>query len=359
MHGIGWMARESGLTVSALRFYDSVGVLVPTRVDPHSGYRWYSEDQVLDARLSARLRRVGMPLREIGQVLERQHDAQLVDTITDTHLRRLEDGLADARRELSAVRSLIKRKEQPMHASNNSCHISVWGEDLAAALRAVRYAVSADIDLPMLGGVLLDGGIGVGGDALTVVATDRYRLALATAPARHVSGPSAQTIAPIEMIDELIKALGGQSSPVDVRIDATAVTVNGAGRDWQARGLDYEFPDYRRLLPASNGHRIPVDTRRLRAAVVAAPTRILHRDQDDTDQHVVVFHLDGAGGLSFEAADADAEEVGVNREFLLQALDSTGEGQLTLDLDGPIAPLAIRPAEPAEAFNLLMPTRLN
>lgn len=359
MHGIGWMARESGLTVSALRFYDGAGVLVPTRVDPHNGYRRYNEGQVLDARLAARLRRVGMPLREIGQVLERQHDARVVDTIIDCHLCRLEDGLADARRELSAVRSLIERKEQSMPASNNSCHISVSGEDLAAALRAVRYAVSADIDLPMLGGVLLDSGVGVGGDALTVVATDRYRLALATAPARRVSGPSAQTIAPIELIDELIEALGGQSSPVDVRIDATAVTIDGAGRDWQARGLDYEFPDYRRLLHAPSGHRIPVDTRRLRAAVVAAPTRILRRDQDDIDQHVVVFHLNAAGRLSFEAADADAEEIGVNREFLLQALDSTGTGQLILDLDGPIAPLAIRRAEPAEAFSLLMPTRLN
>lgn len=39
MWGIGQMARECGLTVSALRFYDGAGVLVPARVDPHTGYR--------------------------------------------------------------------------------------------------------------------------------------------------------------------------------------------------------------------------------------------------------------------------------------------------------------------------------
>ena len=62
MRGIGQLARESGLTVSALRFYDGAGVLVPAHVDPQSNYRWYSDDQVVTARLVARLRRVGLTL---------------------------------------------------------------------------------------------------------------------------------------------------------------------------------------------------------------------------------------------------------------------------------------------------------
>ena len=33
MRGIGEMARASGLSVSALRFYDGAGVLVPAEVD--------------------------------------------------------------------------------------------------------------------------------------------------------------------------------------------------------------------------------------------------------------------------------------------------------------------------------------
>ena len=42
--GIGAVARESGLSVSALRFYDSVGVLRPAHVDPTTGYRWYTAE---------------------------------------------------------------------------------------------------------------------------------------------------------------------------------------------------------------------------------------------------------------------------------------------------------------------------
>jgi len=60
MRSIGELARASGLSVSALRFYDGAGVLVPARVDPATGYRWYDAGQVRSARLIARLRRVGM-----------------------------------------------------------------------------------------------------------------------------------------------------------------------------------------------------------------------------------------------------------------------------------------------------------
>jgi DNA polymerase III subunit beta len=81
MRGIGAMARESGLTVSALRFYDSAGVLVPARVDPHSNYRWYADDQVRTARIIARLRRVGLPLADICRVLEHRGDRPAVDVI--------------------------------------------------------------------------------------------------------------------------------------------------------------------------------------------------------------------------------------------------------------------------------------
>ncbi|MEV1147256.1 MerR family transcriptional regulator, partial [Micromonospora sp. NPDC049799] len=66
MRSIGELARASGLTVSALRFYDSAGVLVPALVDPVTGYRWYTDDQVRPARLVAGLRRVGMPVAGIA-----------------------------------------------------------------------------------------------------------------------------------------------------------------------------------------------------------------------------------------------------------------------------------------------------
>lgn len=185
MRSIGEMARDSGLSVSALRFYDGAGVLTPARTDARTGYRWYGERQLPDARLVARLRRVGMPLPEIRRVLSDRADRpDAVHALLDAHLRRLEDGLADARRELSRVRALIEPEEQPM------TRITVPAQELAAALDAVRFAASSDPERPSLCGVLLD----LDGGVLTLVATDRYRLAVA--PVRLPPPPAAGEEAP-------------------------------------------------------------------------------------------------------------------------------------------------------------------
>src|SRR3954468_19624823 len=98
MRGIGEMARASGLSVSALRFYDGAGVLVPAEVDAGTGYRRYADDQGRAARLIARLRRVGMPVTEIARAVQSLADPDSVRRQLAGHRRRLEDGLADAKR---------------------------------------------------------------------------------------------------------------------------------------------------------------------------------------------------------------------------------------------------------------------
>jgi DNA-binding transcriptional MerR regulator len=66
---IGEFARRSGLSPRALRIYDEVGLLPPARVDPHSGYRWYTVDQLDQARLIVSLRQLGLPLARIATIL--------------------------------------------------------------------------------------------------------------------------------------------------------------------------------------------------------------------------------------------------------------------------------------------------
>lgn len=94
MRSIGEMARESGLGVSALRFYDRAGVLVPDQVDPVTGYRWYAPEQLGEARVLARLRRAGMPLADVRLVLAgwTAADADLVRRLLEAHLRRWRRG---------------------------------------------------------------------------------------------------------------------------------------------------------------------------------------------------------------------------------------------------------------------------
>ena len=332
---IGRMSRESGLTVSALRFYDSAGVLVPDHVDARSGYRYYAPEQVLVARLVAVLRRVGMPLAGIRQVLAHRCDPVALDALLDAHLRRLEQGLADARRELSSVRSLIEQEERPVPTT-----VTVRGPELAEALRSVRFAVGTDPELPVLSGVLMDVEAGV----LTLAATDRYRLAVAPVRIREQVGPPVSSVVPVTFTDRIPAA-----DLVTITVDGARVEVGAGGRTVTSELIQDTFPDYRRLLPDGPiPAALPVDEER-RAAIACAPTTRRRREQDGAEYEVVVL-AEGPDGITVGADDG----IAVNREFLLEALDAGGPGQLVLSLDGPITPLVVRSAR---SMSLLMPVR--
>jgi DNA-binding transcriptional MerR regulator len=72
---LGDFARLSQLSPKALRRYDELGLLPPARVDPDSGYRWYSEGQLDQARLVASLRQIGIPLVQIIVILGLEPEA--------------------------------------------------------------------------------------------------------------------------------------------------------------------------------------------------------------------------------------------------------------------------------------------
>ena len=69
MFSIGEFSRITGLTVKTLRFYHQQGVLVPSRVDPSTGYRYYDENDVETARVITYLRSLDVPLLEVKEIL--------------------------------------------------------------------------------------------------------------------------------------------------------------------------------------------------------------------------------------------------------------------------------------------------
>jgi len=72
----GEFGAAARLSPKALRLYADQGLLVPARVDPATGYRSYSPDQLPRARLIARLRALGLPLGRIGFLADLTPDAR-------------------------------------------------------------------------------------------------------------------------------------------------------------------------------------------------------------------------------------------------------------------------------------------
>ena len=337
--GIGRLASLSGLPVSALRFYDGTGVLRPSRVDPSSGYRYYQPSQVAQARLVAHLRRVSLPLDDIRSVLA---DPAQAPSILAAHLGRLEAGLADARREISIVHHLLETTETTMH------RCTLPAADLIRALREVRYAVCANPDQPALNGVFLDSEP----HQLRLVATDRYRLATSTV---STSEPAQLSLLfPTTAVDDLLAS--GVTGDLEITVSDGDITLWGDDTMVRATVPDVDFPSYQVLLTPRR-REVSIDAAAFRAELDAGPTDTLTRDEDGIRYDVSRLSFAEGEVRVGPSDDPDALVVAVNRAFLLQALGT--EGQLTLGLDDPIAPLAIRSSDRNGTLSILMPVRLD
>jgi len=66
---IAEFARRCRLPVSTLRYYDRIGLLHPSMVDPVSGYRRYAAEQLGTAITIARLRAIGVAPKGIADIL--------------------------------------------------------------------------------------------------------------------------------------------------------------------------------------------------------------------------------------------------------------------------------------------------
>ncbi|HLX20256.1 MAG TPA: MerR family transcriptional regulator [Gaiellaceae bacterium] len=99
---IGRFSQQTRLTVRALRLYDKVGLLVPARVDPDTGYRYYALSQAAVAGTIRLLREMDMPLDDVQAAVS---DRTAVARLIGQHRERLEQRIADGERALLLLTS--------------------------------------------------------------------------------------------------------------------------------------------------------------------------------------------------------------------------------------------------------------
>jgi DNA-binding transcriptional MerR regulator len=90
---IGDFSRATHFTVKTLRHYHETGLLEPAHIDPQTGYRRYTTDQIPIAQIIRRFRDLDMPLNQIQAVLSAP-DLQTRNDLIAGHLKRMESDLA-------------------------------------------------------------------------------------------------------------------------------------------------------------------------------------------------------------------------------------------------------------------------
>jgi len=102
MFRIGEFSQITRVTVDTLRYYDTLGLLKPAKVDPFTGYRYYSARQIMSLNRIVALKEVGFSLEEIARILR--------DKLTTDQLRgMLKAQLARAETEIESAQSRRQR----------------------------------------------------------------------------------------------------------------------------------------------------------------------------------------------------------------------------------------------------------
>ncbi|WP_433416645.1 MerR family transcriptional regulator [Microtetraspora malaysiensis] len=139
-HSISEVARMSGLTSRTLRHYDDIGLLRPVRT-ASNGYRWYGRRELLRLQRILFLRELGVPLTQIGRILDgdrdgvaalRRHRADLV-----AHRDRLEEIIATVDRTIADLTGQAHLSEEEFFTG-----LSARRDDLRRDVEA-RYGAGA------------------------------------------------------------------------------------------------------------------------------------------------------------------------------------------------------------------------
>ncbi len=247
----------------------------------------------------------------------------------------------------------------------------VAGDVFTQSVAQVTVAASRDETLPILTGVRME----IEGDTLTLLATDRYRLAMRTLPWRP-SSPGISTVALVRArtLSDVSKALGSSADVTLALATGGATELIGfeaGGRRTTSLLVDGEYPKVRSLFPAESPSYAVVATHGLveavrRVALVAernTPVRLSF-----TEGSVTLEAGQGEDAQASEAVECSfvGEDLSIafNPQFLLDGLGALTTPYARLSFTLPQKPAVISGQAEGEGQDdesyryLLMPVRL-
>ncbi|MEJ1105636.1 MULTISPECIES: DNA polymerase III subunit beta [unclassified Kribbella] len=249
----------------------------------------------------------------------------------------------------------------------------VSGDLFARAVGQVVSAAGRDDTLPVFTAIRLE----IRGSTVSLLATDRYRLALRTFEWEPVDPEvEANALVPARMLADVAKAMTGHDLTLALGSTHTGdglIGFEGAGRQATSRLIDGDFPKVRSLIPAESAitSTVRVETAVLveavkRVSLVAertTPIRLTFADGRAT--------LDAGSGDEAQASESvevtltgDPVVTGFNAGYLLDGLASIGAPIAHFAFTQPIKPANLTglrspdDSPSGESAYILMPMRL-
>ena len=235
------------------------------------------------------------------------------------------------------------------------------------AINQVHIAASRDDLLPPLTGIRVE----LTDSHITMVATDRYRLAIREIEWRPVGGGhDLHALVKARQLSDLAHSLD-QSDTVRVALGETEegrIGFSVAGREMITRVMQGEFPTYRALLPDTASTSVTVSTEELMAAVKRVKIVTTERNTpiklSFSDGEVLLRANsvdDATAAESLECGiDGDSLEIAFNPELLMEGLNAAKSEEVVMAFNGASKAAILRPQGGTSGYRyLLMPMRFS
>lgn len=135
---IGEAAKLKQVSVKSLRYYETIGILKPAYVDPSSGYRYYSPNQMIDLDVILTCIELGIPLKSLTDHKTNRGSLNLKELLIsgrDTalaNIRRAEDSLMRINSCIDEIteQEILRHKDAPYtrFLAKRHIFISPWKE---------------------------------------------------------------------------------------------------------------------------------------------------------------------------------------------------------------------------------------
>lgn len=232
---------------------------------------------------------------------------------------------------------------------------------LKRLLQLVQFAMASQDIRYYLNGMLLV----LDGKQLRVVATDGHRLSYAETEMEN-EVEAREIIIPRKTVIELSKLLSDTDEPVELRIGANQVTITLPGTELVTKVVDGKFPDYQRVIPASQPRELKANRQSVMQALQRAA--ILSNEKFRGVRLVMSENTLGIvcnNNEQEEAADeievsynGDPLDVGFNVTYLLDGLGALNSEDITLSLGDANSSMLLTSEGEAGFKYVVMPMRI-
>lgn len=254
----------------------------------------------------------------------------------------------------------------PLPAAARGSEFSMPAKRFREAVEATIFAASAE---EARGAVLMGTLLEVAGDALTMIATDGYRLAkYATALDTGVPGQE-RYIVPSRALAEAARNFGGAET-IGISALGTAgnqLQMTAGDVSVTVRLVDGQYPNYQQVIPAKFDRQVTVNSAALiaglRRAELVAGDRASMVKLAVANHTLIVTASSDISGNAYEEIEVEQQgediTIAFNARYLIDILNHVKGPRTIMEFLGPLSPAAIRPAEAegGEALYVLMPLR--